>query len=121
MSKNKKKIRRIVHLSFAVIFLACIMVFKWIDNKSIINIILDLAGYTYGPLLGLFFFGILTTRKLGSGYGVTSICLLAPSLCFLLSKNAGNLLNGYQIGFEMLLINGLLTFLGLWLISKKGD
>jgi Na+/proline symporter len=118
--QQQKKIRRIVHLSFAVIFLACIMLFKWIDNKSIINIILDLAGYTYGPLLGLFFFGILTKRKLGSGYGVTIVCLLAPSLCYLLSKNTGNWLSGYQIGLEMLLINGLLTFLGLWLISKKG-
>jgi Na+/proline symporter len=119
--EKQKKIRRIVHLSFAIIFLACIMVFKWIDNKSIINIILDLEGYTYGPLLGLFFFGILTSRKLGSGYGVTAVCLLAPSMCYLLSKNAGTWLNGYQIGFEMLLINGLLTFLGLWFISKKVD
>jgi hypothetical protein len=95
------------------------MVFKWIDNKSIINIILDLAGYTYGPLLGLFFFGILTKRTLGSGYGVTLVCLLAPTCCYILAKNAASWLQGYQIGFEMLLINGLLTFAGLWLISKK--
>jgi Na+/proline symporter len=118
---QQKRTRRIVHISFAFIFLACIMVFKWIDNKSIINIILDLAGYTYGPLLGLFFFGILTKRKLGGGYGVTGVCLLAPTLCYILAKNAGTWLQGYQIGFEMLLINGLLTFAGLWLISKKGD
>lgn len=119
--EQQKRTRRIVHISFAFIFLACIMVFKWIDNKSIINIILDLAGYTYGPLLGLFFFGILTKRQLGGGYGVTGICLLAPTLCYILAKNAGTWLQGYQIGFEMLLINGLLTFAGLWLISKKGD
>jgi len=119
--EQQKRTRRIVHISFAFIFLACIMVFKWIDNKSIINIILDLAGYTYGPLLGLFFFGILTKRKLGGGYGVTGVCLLAPTLCYILAKNAGTWLQGYQIGFEMLLINGLLTFAGLWLISKKGD
>jgi Na+/proline symporter len=118
---QQKRTRRIVHISFAFIFLACIMVFKWIDNKSIINIILDLAGYTYGPLLGLFFFGILTKRKLGGGYGVTGVCLLAPTLCYILAKNAGTWLQGYQIGFEMLLINGLLTFAGLWSISKKGD
>lgn len=116
---SQKKTRRIVHLSFALVFLACIMVFKWIDNKSIINIILDLAGYTYGPLLGLFFFGILTKRTLGSGYGVTLVCLLAPTCCYILAKNAASWLQGYQIGFEMLLINGLLTFAGLWLISKK--
>lgn len=119
--QKQKKTRRIVHISFAFVFLACIMVFKWIDNKSIINIILDLAGYTYGPLLGLFFFGMLTKRNLGGGYGVTAVCLIAPTLCYILSKNAATWLQGYQIGFEMLLINGMLTFAGLWLISKKGD
>jgi hypothetical protein len=95
------------------------MIFKWIDNKSIIGIILDLAGYTYGPLLGLFGFGILTKRRLASGYRVTAICLIAPALCYILSKNAATWFNGYSIGFEMLLINGLLTFLGLFMISTK--
>jgi len=117
---SQKRTRIVVHLSFAVIFLFCIMLFKWIDNKSIIGIILDLAGYTYGPLLGLFAFGILTKRKLGSGYGVTAVCLIAPAACYALGKHAATWFNGYQIGFEMLLINGLLTFLGLFLISKKG-
>ena len=117
---SQKRTRIMVHLSFAVIFLFCIMLFKWIDNKSIIGIILDLAGYTYGPLLGLFAFGILTKRKLGAGYGVTAVCLIAPAACYALGKNAAAWFNGYQIGFEMLLINGMLTFLGLMLISKKG-
>jgi len=80
-----------------------------------------LAGYTYGPLLGLFAFGMLTKRILGKGYTVTAICLLAPALCYILGKNATAWFNGYQIGFEMLLINGMLTFLGLFLISKKAD
>ena len=120
MSEEKQKKTRIaVHLSFAFIFLACIVFFKWLNEKSIINIILDLAGYTYGPLLGLFFFGILTQRKLRSGYGVTLICLIAPAICYVLGKNAADWFNGYQIGFEMLLINGLLTFLGLYLFSRK--
>ena len=117
---SQKRTRIVVHLSFAIIFLFCIMLFKWIDNKSIIGIILDLAGYTYGPLLGLFAFGILTKRKLGAGYGVTAVCLIAPAACYAMGKNAAVWFNGYQIGFEMLLINGLLTFLGLLLISKKG-
>jgi Na+/pantothenate symporter len=117
----QKKTRITVHLSFAVLFLLCIMIFKWLNNKSIINIILDLAGYTYGPLLGLFFFGILTKRRLGSGYGVTMVCLLAPAICYFIGKNASQWLNGYQIGFEMLLINGLFTFAGLFLLSKKTD
>ncbi|MEY3059086.1 MAG: hypothetical protein RL000_438 [Bacteroidota bacterium] len=115
----QKKTRIIVHLSFAVIFLICILLFKWINNKSIIAVILDLAGYTYGPLLGLFSFGMFTKRALPEGYGVTIICLIAPAVCYALGKFAPFLFNGYQIGFEMLLINGILTFLGLRLIAKR--
>ena len=117
--EQQKKTRMGVHLGFAVLFIFCILIFKWINNKSIIGVILDLAGYTYGPLLGLFAFGILTKRALKKGYGVTVICLAAPILCYALSKNAATIFNGYQIGFEMLLINGLVTFAGLWFFSKK--
>jgi Na+/proline symporter len=116
---SQKKTRIIVHLSFALVFLACIMLFKWINNKSIIGIILDLAGYTYGPLLGLFSFGMFTKRNLPKGYGVTAVCLLAPAICYVLGKAAPSIFDEYQIGFEMLLINGMLTFLGLWLLSRK--
>ncbi len=116
---QKKRIRMSVHFSFAAIFLLCILIFKWIDNKSIINIILDLAGYTYGPLLGLFSFGIFTRRQLPQTFWVTVICLLAPFACWLLSRNAAHWLGGYQIGIELLLINGIVTFLGLLMISKK--
>ena len=119
--EKQKRTRIFVHLSFAIIFLICVMVFKWINNKSIIGIILDLAGYTYGPLLGLFSFGMLTKRILPKGYGVTVVCLLAPAICYALGKAAPSLFNEYQIGFEMLLINGMLTFLGLWMLSKRPD
>jgi Na+/proline symporter len=119
--EKQKRTRIFVHLSFAIIFLICVMVFKWINNKSIIGIILDLAGYTYGPLLGLFSFGMLTKRILPKGYGVTVVCLLAPAICYALGKAAPTLFNEYQIGFEMLLINGMLTFFGLWMLSKKPD
>jgi Na+/proline symporter len=117
--EEQKKTRIIVHLSFAVIFLVCIMLFKWINNKSIIAVILDLAGYTYGPLLGLFSFGMFTKRALPKGYGVTIVCLIAPAICYALGKFAPMLFDEYQIGFEMLLINGILTFIGLWTISKR--
>ncbi len=118
---QQKRTRMSVHLSFAVVFLLCILLFKWIDNKSIIGVILDLAGYTYGPLLGLFAFGILTKRVINKGYGVTIICLAAPACSYLLGKNAASIFNGYQIGFEMLLINGIMTFIGLWIYSKKAN
>ena len=109
----------IVHTSFAILFLACILIFKWINNKSIINVILDLATYTYGPLLGLFSFGIMTRRHLPDNWRITFVCLLAPALCYILSRNSGSWFGGYQIGIELLLINGILTFLGLLSLSKK--
>ncbi|MBM3441208.1 MAG: sodium:solute symporter [Bacteroidetes bacterium] len=113
----QRRIRMKVHLSLTAVFMLCILFFKWINNKSIINIILDLAGYTYGPLLGLFFFGILTKRKLKDGPIVVAICLLSPVLCYLLSRNAPVWFGGYQIGLELLLINGMITFTGLWTCS----
>ena len=116
--KKQKKIRLLVHFTFAIIFFICILVFKQINNKSIIYVILDLAGYTYGPLLGLFSFGILTKRKIKDGIIVTLICLAAPVLTYLLRENSATLLGGYQVGIELLIINGLFTFFGLWLISK---
>src|SRR6201999_1726761 len=114
--QQKKKTRMTVHVSFAILFLICILVFKWIDSKSIINIILELAGYTYGPLLGLFAFGIFTKRVLDNSWKITVICLLAPAVCYIISKNSAQWLGGFQIGIELLLLNGILTFLGLWLI-----
>ena len=108
-----------VHLTFTIVFLICILIFKMINNKSIIYVILDLAGYTYGPLLGLFAFGILTKRVFNDGIIVTVICLVAPLLSYFLSKYSATILGGYQIGIELLIINGLLTYFGLFMISKK--
>lgn len=117
--QQQKKIRMMVHLSFSVLFMICILVFKWINNKSIIGIILDLAGYTYGPLLGLFSFGILTKKHFPDTIAVTFVCLLSPVICFVISKFAAVWFGGFQVGIELLLINGLLTFLGLLILSKK--
>lgn len=116
---QKSKSRITVHLTFAVIFLVCVMIFKVMDNKSIIGILLDVAGYTYGPLLGLFTFGILTKRHLNDKLSPI-VCLIAPVLCYLIQMNAPSLFGGYQIGIEMLILNGAMTFAGLYLISKRG-
>ena len=119
--KRKKRNRMIVHFSFAIIFFLFILMFKKINSKSIINNILDLAGYTYGPLLGLFAFGIFSKRKLPETWMITAICLIAPVICYVLSKNSASWFGGYQIGIELLLINGAFTFFGLRMISKKVD
>ncbi len=116
--QQTKRTRITVHLTFAIIFFLCIMVFKWINDKSIIDVILKVAGYTYGPLLGLFLFGIFTKRSLPQNAVMVLICIAAPVLSYILSLNATTWFNGYAIGIELLLINGLLTFAGLLLVSK---
>ena len=117
--QKQMRIRKIIHICFAIVFLIAIAVFKSIDSKSIINIILDLAGYTYGPLLGLFAFGILTKRTIKDNISVIIICLMAPVLSYVLTKHIGLWTGGYQIGIELLLINGLITFTGLYILSTK--
>jgi Na+/proline symporter len=116
--KKKKRIRMTVHLCVAFVFLLCILIFRWINNKSIINIILDLAGYTYGPLLGLFAFGIFTRRSLKYPRWVPLVCLASPLLSYVLSRYSVAW-SGYKIGIELLIINGLLTYIGLFLLSEK--
>ncbi|WP_435366478.1 hypothetical protein, partial [Escherichia coli] len=94
--KKKKRTRLTVHLTFAIIFLICIMVFYKLNDNSIIDKILDLAGYTYGPLLGLFAFGIFTKRQLPNSIIITLISIVAPVLSYILSINAKTWFNGYQ-------------------------
>jgi Na+/proline symporter len=140
---QKKRTRLTVHLSFAILFFILVMVFKWIDDKSIIDVILKVAGYTYGPLLGLFAFGILTHRRVKDKY-VLLVCLLSPLLIFgidlinnpewfvkrfglsaaaetTLKNLSATVFGGFKIGIEILILNGLATFIGLMAISTKAD
>ena len=117
---QKKKMRQRVHLSFAVIFLAFVMVFKWINNPSMIGLILKVAAFTYGPILGLFAFGILLKRSVKDKW-VPLICIASPVICFLLDKFQKQIFGSFELGLELLIINGLITFIGLFLISKKGE
>lgn len=115
---QQKRTRLIVHNSFAVVFLACIFIFRMVDNGSLIQILLVVAGYTYGPLLALFTFGILTRRNVRNQF-VPLICIAAPALCYVLKQHDTAWLGGYSIGTELLIINASLTFLLLFLSSKK--
>ncbi len=114
---QKTRMRHRVHLGFAALFLLLVMVFKWADNPSMIWLILKLAGYTYGPLLGLFAFGILTKRVVRDQL-VPFIAAASPVVCFFIDKYQGTLFGSYEIGLELLIINGAITFAGLWLISN---
>lgn len=116
----QKKIRQRVHLTFAAIFLVFVLIFKWVNDPSMIGLLLKIAAYTYGPLLGLFTFGIITKRIVNDAL-VPYICIAAPIICFILDKYQKSLLGSYEVGLELLIINGSITFLGLLLISKKGN
>lgn len=119
---QRKRIRLRVHFTFTAIFFIAVMVFKWMDNKTIIDLILKLAGFTYGPLLGLFAFGILTRRVINDRASLY-VCLAAPLLILALDylNRSTPLFGSFRIGYELLIYNGLLTFGGLWLISRKAD
>lgn len=116
---RKKRIRQQVHLAMAFIFLVFVMVFKWIDSSSMIGVILKVATFTYGPLLGLFTFGILLKRQVNDRL-VPIVCIASPVICFLLDKYQKQLFGSFEIGLELVIINGLITFLGLLAISRRG-
>ena len=135
--KEKKGTRLKVHFTFAFIFFIMVLLYKAINDKLIIDFILKFAGITYGPLLGLFAFGILTKRRLKANL-IWSVCIIAPLLALsvdllsspewyekklhiLLGLNtiSAKLFNGYKIGYELILINGIFTFLGFLFISRK--
>lgn len=134
---HKKKTRLKVHFAFAVIFFILVLVFKTINDKLIIDFILKFAGITYGPLLGLFAFGILTNRSIQNRL-IWTICIIAPLLVLGidmlsnplwyekklhvslgLTEISNAIFNGYKIGNELILLNGLITFMGLLIISEK--
>jgi mannitol-specific phosphotransferase system IIBC component len=94
------------------------MVFKWINDPSMIGLLLKIAAYTYGPLLGLFTFGILTKKTVNDRL-VPYICIAAPLICFFLDKYQKLLFGSFELGLELLIINGTITFIGLFLITKK--
>ena len=116
----KTKVRRQVHILIAIAFACVILLFQLINKGSIINELFRAAGFTYGPLLGLFSFGLLTKRKLKDRY-VIFVCVAAPIISYFLNTYSKLLFNGLTFGFLILAVNGLLTFAGLWMISEKAE
>lgn len=108
--------RHWVHVGFSVLMVAVIMVFKMINNDSVVNSIFTAAGYTYGPLVGLFAFGMLTKRAVADKV-VPYICIISPVLCFVINTNSMAWF-GYAMSFELIVLNGLITFLLLWITGK---
>ena len=117
--EQQKKVRKKVHVLVSIVLIVVIILFNSLfTDVSVIWELFKAAGYTYGPLLGLFAFGILTKSQIKDKY-VWVIAVIAPIVSFIINQYSVDLLNGYQIGFEILIINGLLTFLGLILIRRQ--
>lgn len=113
------KRRKIIHICFAVLYLLIIILFRPFHNDSLIDKLFDIAGYTYGPLLGLYSFGLFVKNRTPNDKLVPYIAVLSPVISYLLNLYSEELFFGYKFGFEILIVNGLITFMALLAISKK--
>ncbi|OHX66855.1 sodium:solute symporter [Flammeovirga pacifica] len=115
-STKAESIKKGVHLGFALLLFLLVIYFEAINDTNALDTILKLATYTYGPLLGLYAFGIMMNEKFQPKF-IPLICIISPLLCYFLQTNSENLLNGYKFGYELLLLNGTFTFIGLFFSS----
>ncbi|HUX55937.1 MAG TPA: sodium:solute symporter [Bacteroidales bacterium] len=115
---KKTRIRYFVHITIAIIFFISVLIFNTFNDSAVIDKLFTIAGYTYGPLLGLYSFGLFTKRKINDRV-TPFVAIVSPLICYFLSKYSVELLNGYKFGFELLLLNGLLTYIGLFIFSRK--
>lgn len=116
--KKRVRYRLQVHLAFSLVLMGVILIFRLINDESVITAVFMVAGFTYGPLLGLYAFGLFSRRQVRDNL-VPYICVLSPILTYIASINSRDWFWGYEFGFEVLVLNGLLTFLGLLLISRR--
>lgn len=119
--KQITKYRKLIHVGFALLYFVVIILFRPFHNESLIDKLFDIAGFTYGPLLGLYTFGLFMKKWKTNDKAVPYIAIAAPIISYLLKLYSPQLLFGYRFGFEILIVNGLLTFLALWAFSKKTD
>jgi Na+/proline symporter len=117
--KNLVMTRHIVHFAFSALIFIVILVFNTINDSSVVGMIFKVASYTYGPLLGLYAFGLFMKSKKVNDKLVPFICVLSPALTFLINENSATLLGGYVFDNELIILNTILTFIGLWLTSKN--
>ena len=116
--ERREKVKTRSHLAFSILLILVILAFRAVNDQSVVVAVFTVAGYTYGPILGLFLFGLLTKRKINDRW-VPLIAVAAPALSYLISANSEKWLGGYTFGFEILILNGLLMISGLYIISKK--
>ncbi|HEY0742345.1 MAG TPA: sodium:solute symporter [Chryseosolibacter sp.] len=116
----KQRQKFYVHLGFSLLFLVIIVIFREVNERSVIDAVLTVAGYTYGPLLGLFTFGLFTKFQVKDRL-VPIVCILSPILSYIISLNSEEWFGGYKFGIEILILNGMITFIGLLLVSRRGQ
>ncbi len=116
--EKKVKVRIASHLVFSVLLILIILVFRAINNQSVVVAVFKVAGYTYGPILGLFLFGLLSKRRVRDRW-VPVVALAAPVISYIISINSERWLAGYSFGFEILILNGMLMIAGLFIISLR--
>ncbi len=116
--QQKRRIKKRSHLLFSFLLIVVILLFRLINNESIVVAVFVAAGYTYGPILGLFVFGIYSKREVADKW-VPVVGFSAPVICYVISSFSEELFNGYKFGFELLILNGFITLAGLILISRK--
>jgi len=120
-NQNKPNIvrtRHMVHVGFSFLMFLVIVLFNAVNDASVVKMIFKIASYTYGPLLGLYAFGLFVKSKTVHDKFVPLICVMAPAICFFISKYSAELLGNYVLDNELIIVNGLITFIGLLLISK---
>lgn len=115
---NQKKTRFLVHIGFSLLMFFVIIIFNALNDTSVVSAVFKVAGFTYGPLLGLFAFGLLTKRGVKDKW-VPLVCILSPILSFILDQNSASWFYGYKFGFEILLVNAAITCIGLALLYKR--
>jgi len=118
---NQKKIRMIVHIGFTLLMFCVIILFNEMNDSSVVSAMFKVAGFTYGPLLSLFVYGLISKRQVKDKW-VPLVCVLAPIISVILNINSESWFNGYQFGFEILLVNAALTCVGMRIlyVSKPG-
>lgn len=117
--EQKTRYRKIIHVGFALLYLLVIIMFRPFHNESLIDKIFEIAGYTYGPLLGLYTFGLFVKNRKPNDKYVPIVAIASPIISYILNLYSKEIFFGYQFGFEILIVNGLLTFVALIIISKK--
>ena len=118
--QKQTRYRKLVHVGFAMLYLLVIILFRPFHNDSLIDILFDIAGFTYGPLLGMYAFGLFTRWQVRDRL-VPIVAIVSPVVCYLLKLYSVQWFGGYQLGFELLPLNGVLTFVGMVLIRRPND